>query len=1222
MKKKGHGGGSGTFGLGILRTIRDSLKRFISLAVICSLGTALLIGLTVACKDLRISADDFYDDQNLFDIRVISTLGLDDDDIEALSEIEGVEVAEGGYTETCYTAVGSTSEKVDVKALSPLGLNAPYVVEGYLPVTDDQIAVTEGFLEESGLEIGDTVTFHSEADDAEDAADEDDGDAAADEDADEEDADADEDAEDEDEGADDVDADLDISVSDTDDTVVFERKEYTIVASVLDPMNINASENTMSFRSSGGSDYSFFVLPSCVEEDVEGTYTVAYIRVEGAADVLCYSDEYDEMVDEVMQRVDDAREELEAARTESVKASANETIDEAEADALEQLDDAQDEIDDAQDELDDGAAEIEDGWSELESSRSEAESELADAQEEIDSGYEELYDASATLEEQIEQVQDGIEQIDDGLDELDEASDELVAARAQVETAGSMLVELGLIDADLWDALISTDDADEAQELADQVDSELSGTIETAQDVVDQMLGLVDELDDPEVLEELEVLVALAPEELQEYLEQVLSLDADDARDALEELSDLLDESTGLADGMVEIVAGEAEVAETESDLKAQREELVDALEQLYDGQSEIAANEATLDASSSMLESEAESAEEQLDEAEETLLESEDELADGQEELDDAQSTLDEERDDALGQIADARAEVDDIEDAVWYVQDRSNLASFSSVDSDASSIESIGNVIPVVFVIVGVLISLTTMTRMVDEERTLIGLYKALGYSTGRILSKYALYALASVVVGVGVGYLLGFIALPLFLFYIFTDMYSLPGYSLHFSWFYAIISFVIFAACIVGATLLACQHTLREDSASLMRPETPKAGARILLEHITPLWRRLSFLNKVTARNLFRYKRRLLMTVVGIAGTTALLVCGFGIRDTVISLSERQYGDGGVEEYVNEYDLMTVTSSDDLDDVAGDLEAEDEVESLMRIYTDSVTVKYDGDSVTAQLVVVPEGESLDGYILVATEDGDVLDLPDSGALVTINARQVLGFSTGDSVSAQDSTLAEGDMEVVEVVQNYLGNYVFMSQEAYEEAFDKDFEANGLLVNLSGTDDEQVAFADELGNDSRILSSVSTQQLIDDFSGSVALINTVVYLIIGFAAALSFTVVFTLCNTNISERERELATLKVLGFRRREVHSYINKETIILTILGIVVGLPLGWALTGCLRWVLKMPSLYFDVVIEPATYVIAAAFAIVFTLIVDQMTNRTLDRIDMVEALKSAE
>ena len=1208
----------GTFNRGILRTIKGSAKRFVALAVICALGTALFVGLTVACVDLRWSADEFFDSQDLFDIRVISTLGLTDEDIEALAEVEGVESVEGGWTETVYTTVGTGSEKVDVKALSADGTNQPYLLEGMLPVNENQIAVTQSFLDDSGLSIGDTVTFRSEAD----TDDEDDQ-------TDDEDGDSDED--------DDSTTDLESLLDDEESTIVFERKEYTIVGVVLDPMDISAGSGTMSFRSSGSSKYAFFVLPSCVTTE---TYTVAYVRVEGAEGLFCYDDEYDEVVQAVLDAIEEISAEREAARGEEVRAEALATIDDAEAEVLEaiadaqaEIDEAQAEIDEAQAEIDEGQATIDDGYDQLESgeveyeaSRAEALAELADAQAQILSGYAELTEAELELVEAAAELADALEQVEDGLDQVADAEVELAAARAQLETAASMLTMFGIIPEDEWEELASTSDPDEAAELADAINAEVEPTVEEVTDVLEQMLELIDELDDADVLTTLSALVTYLPDEMQSYVSAILELDADEARDALEEMIELMSQATELADGMVQVIEGEAELAENKALLEESYDTIVAAQEQIADAWVELSYNEGVLDASDDALETSRDSALEQLDSAAETLAESEQELVDGQAELDEGQAELDAELADALEQLADARDEVADIDDAVWYIQDRTSISSFSSVDDDAGSIEAIGNVIPVIFVIVALLISLTTMTRMVEEERTLIGLYKALGYGQGRILSKYALYALAAVMAGMVVGYLAGFIVLPLLLYYIvFQVLYAVPSFALHFSLARAAIALGVFGACIVGSTVWACHQTLRESPAELMRPKAPKAGSRILLERVGPLWRRLSFLNKVTARNLFRYKRRLLMTVVGIAGTTGLLVCGFGIRDTVIALDEWQYG----SEAVNEFDLMVVTAADDLDEMADDLDDEELVVSSVAVYTDTVTLKYGSSSVSAQLIVVPDGTSLEGYLLVedstTEEELDVAEATSAssvGAIATTNAASVVGFAVGDSVDAQDSTLAEGTVEVSAIMSNYLGNYLIMTEAAYEEAFDCELEANCLLVTLSGEGEEQVALSEELTLDSRCLSVTSTQDLYDNFSDSVLLINMVVWIIIAFAAALSFTVVFTLSNTNISEREREVATIKVLGFLRREVHTYINKETIILTLLGVLVGMPLGYLITASLEWILKMPALYFAVTIEPVSYAIGAAIAIVFTLVINQMTNRTLDQIDMVGALKSAE
>ena len=505
-----------------------------------------------------------------------------------------------------------------------------------------------------------------------------------------------------------------------------------------------------------------------------------------------------------------------------------------------------------------------------------------------------------------------------------------------------------------------------------------------------------------------------------------------------------------------------------------------------------------------------------------------------------------------------------------------------------------------------------------MVEEERGLIGLYKALGYGRGRILSKYVVYASAACLAGGVAGNILGFVVLPLILFTIFSTMYALPGFYLSFDVVYALVSVGLFAVGIVGATALTCRRELAEQPAMLMRPKAPKAGSRILLERIAPLWRRLSFLNKVTARNIFRYKRRFLMTVFGIAGCTALLVCGFGIRDSVVALSGKQYGQAGVTRY----DLMLVTSAADLEDVAAELDADAQVTSFVPARVDSLTVEYGGSKESVTLVVVPDGADLSGYVALTDDSGAAVDLDAAGTAITKNAEQVLHFSPGDTLHVQDATLHEADVEVGSVVMNYLGNTLYMTQSAYERAFGQKSGLNGLLVKLGGTDEQKIAFSEKVAADARTLSAVSTAKLTRDFSSAFTLINTVVYVVIVLAAALSFTVVFTLSNTNISERERELATIKVLGFRPREVHTYINKETLLLTGLGVVFGLPGGYLLARGLTWILRMPSLYFDTTVAWSSYAISAALAFAFTIAVSLLTNRSLDRVDMVGALKSAE
>ena len=1165
----GRGNNPSAFGRGILRTMRGSLKRFVALATITALGVTMLVGLRAACVDLRASADAFFDEQNLFGVRVQSTHGLTSEDVDALAALPGVEAAEGGWVETVYTTVGSASEKVDVKALSPDGMNEPVVLEGHLPEHDDQIAVTKRFLEDSGLYVGDTVTFHG-ADDGADGA-----------------------------------------------TEVFERKEYTIIAVVLDPMEINAGEGTMSFRSSGGSQYSFFVLPECVND--QQTYTVAYLSVEGADAPLCYSAEYEDIVDEVYQGVEDARSERERARGEGLRADATAEVDEAEAEALSELADAQAQIDDGQAELDSGRAE-------LSKQESQAHRELADAQAQIDDGYAQLDAAQAELDAQSAQVEDGLAQIASGLGitvdgipaALSSTHDTLVSSRASLETTATMISSLAGDEwpADAWAQIGSAATQAERDAAAATVDSWLSGFVTDGTAAIDQIIALVESLQDAErgweslpedVRQQITAILDGLSPELRKAIQEILTMDSSVVASQLASLRSMLAQMGGLGSGMAQVVAGEAQLAEAQSGYDA----LVDARSQIAAGQAQIDAGRAELDAGATELSSQRSSALAQIADGWA-------QLESGQDELDEARATYESERADALDQIADARAEVEDIPDATWYVQDRSSLSSYASVDSDASSIEAIGTVIPVVFFVVAVLISLTTMTRMVEEERGLIGVYKALGYGRGKILSKYALYALTACLVGGVVGNVLGFVVLPAIIFTIFSTMYALPGFLYGFDALWALGATALFALGIVGATLVTCWRELRESPAELMLPKAPKAGSRIFLEHVGPVWRRLGFLNKVTARNLLRYKRRFLMTTFGIAGCVALLVTGFGIRDTVLSLSPRQYGDEGVMRY----DLMAVTKADDLAAVTDDLLSGDEVGDLAQIYVDSVTVTWGDSKESAQLYVVPDDVDFSAYVSLRDAAGNEIDLDEAGVVSTKALEQVMGLAEGDEISLQDSTLATGSARVGAVGVSYLGDAVYMSESAYEEAFGTALESNALLAHLTGSADEQISYAESLTEDGRLLSVSATQKLVNDFSSAFTLINTVVYVVIVLAAALSFTVVFTLSNTNISERERELATIKVLGFKRGEVHRYINKETLILTAIGVVAGLPMGYALARSLTWILRMPSLYFDVVVDPLTYVISAALAFVFTVLVNLMTNRSLDRIDMVGALKSAE
>ena len=462
----------------------------------------------------------------------------------------------------------------------------------------------------------------------------------------------------------------------------------------------------------------------------------------------------------------------------------------------------------------------------------------------------------------------------------------------------------------------------------------------------------------------------------------------------------------------------------------------------------------------------------------------------------------------------------------------------------------------------------------------------------------------------------------------------MYQIPEYLYSFDALYGIGSVLFFIIGIAGAAILACRSELKQTPAALMRPKAPKAGSRIFLERITPLWNRMSFLNKVTARNIFRYKKRFLMTIFGIMGCMALLICGFAIRDSVHALSVMQYND------INRYDVLAVVNQEDFDASLQTLEGDTRISSVQPLSVDSVTVSSpaspnsETDTSSAggttseakeslQLFIVPDGASLSDFINTRTSADIPCELSDEGMLLTRNAAELLGISEGGSAHVETSTLKQADVPVQYVIDNYLGNAAYLTESTYEKYFGTSADPNGFFINLVSDDAaEQEAFANELTDNETFMTVTSTQKMSEEFSQSFSLINTVVYIIIVLAAALAFVVLFTLSTTNISERIRELATIKVLGFRKREVNHYVNKETILLTALGMICGIPLGYAFSQSLTYVLKMPSIYFAVTIEPLSYVYACALTLFFAWLVALLSNRALAKIDMIEALKSVE
>lgn len=640
---------------------------------------------------------------------------------------------------------------------------------------------------------------------------------------------------------------------------------------------------------------------------------------------------------------------------------------------------------------------------------------------------------------------------------------------------------------------------------------------------------------------------------------------------------------------------------------QARRQSIVnDAQDQLNDAKADVYAQ---LD-----------DAQQQIDDQRATLDENRQTLADTRSQLEAAQAELDEQRAKADEEFAKQQQTIDDIADVRWYVQDRSSVGGYSSLDSDVSSIETLGYAFPVVFLLVAVLMSLTSMTRMVEEERGLIGTYTGLGYGSLTIASRYLLFAALACLIGGGIGLLVGFLGIPAFLLTVLENMYVIPGIVLEYDWLYGSLGIALFVVAVLTATGAACLGELRQTPAQLMRPKAPKAGSRVLLERIKPVWRRLSFLNKVTVRNIFRFKSRLIMTVGGVAGCTALIVCGFAINDSVDTLGPKQYED------LYRYDLLVAANDDNADAMADLLTGDADVTDTMRVRLESGEIATDEGSATIQLMVIPDGGGDDLAGMVDLQDVEhgrrELTLEDDAVIVSKSAANALGVKSGDTVSLTDGNMRHGEVTVTAVNRSVIGSDVYIGESAYRQAFDDDAPMtwNAVYAHYEGSGDEQVEYAEELQDDPVVLTAMSCEDMRRSFR--FELMAAVVALIIGLAGGLALVVLFTLANTNVSERVREMATLKVLGFTDREVHTYVNKEMMILTGVGIVAGLPLGRFIGGLLTAALNMPSIYFEVEVHWWSYLIAAVITLVFALLVQLITNPVLDRIDPVSSLKSVE
>lgn len=1182
----------------IVREIRGTWKRFLSIAMMALLGAGFFAGINAASVDMQLSCDRYLDEQNCFDLEVLSTLGLTDDDVEAVRDVKGIEDAVGIYSENVLVNIGEGDEKVKLLSIpADSTINALHLVDGEMAHRAMECVVPQSLLDITGKQIGDVLHITETLGDEEESS--------------------------------------------------FRHTSLTITGVIESPLYLYGSSGNNERSTGAVADYMY--VPQCnITEDY---FTELYLTVKGAAALDSFDDAYETKVEAAELRVKQIADAREQARYDQLTGDANAEIDDAQAELDEKTAEGQQKLDDAQADIDDAQRKIADGRTQLAQSRQDAKREFASAQAKIDSGESQLAQARRLynqqsgaakkqraalvskrkeVQTQITELQDKQPELEQTISDLQEKREPLKQTVAQLEEQRAPLaaaVEQYQSNIDQLTAALQ-----QAQEKRDALlaGEEQNNTDTAEQDTQAQGEGETQTTENTAANQEE---IAALDAQIAQLQQQIDALEAECApyKTQLEQLDAGLNEAKdGLAqidDGIAQAEDGLAQIKEGISQAKDGIAQIDDGIAQIDDGlasgKAKISAAAQQLARAKSQLASAKSSAYAQMADAQRELDEGEAELEDGIAELAVQRADFNEQIADAQAEIDDARAEVGDINKPTWYVLSRDGNTGLSSFAQDSNNLKRIGFTFPLIFFLVAVLISLSSMTRMVEEHRGQIGTLKALGYSGGQIAAKYLIYAATASVLGSVVGELICFQLLPKIVWQIYMVFYTLPAFYTPIDPFYGVIGLLVCSGCIVAATGMACMQELRHTPAQLMRPKAPVAGKRVLLERIPPLWRRFNFSQKVTLRNLFRYKKRFFMTICGIAGCSALITTGFGLRDSIALLLPLQYQD------VMHYDLLAVAdtdlSADEFDALSDDMMSDHDVNSCLRIYAESVkVVTPEGKSTEMELFVPSDADAFPQYIsLLDTDTGEARTLSDDTVFLTEQIAEQLGVTTGDTVTLRRENGTKADIEVGAVVHNYLSHYAFLSSDGFRSAYGETAQDNALVLNTNElTDAQSDAFTTKWNGDDRLSAVSSTRAARSAVDDRLGLLNQVVVILVTAAAALAVVVLYNLSNINISERIRELATIKVLGFYDGEVYQYNTRETIILTILGTIMGLFGGRWLTSFILHTMEMQGIVIVPTVAAVSYAYAAALTIVFASAVNIMTYFSLKKINMVEALKSVE
>ena len=1196
--------------------IKKTMGRFVSIFFIVALGVAFYSGIRASEPSMRITADQYFDDSELMDLKVMGTMGLTKADIKAIGKVSGIEAVEGGYSKDVLCPVGDNEKVVHMLSMQK-NFNQVSVVEGRLPEKAGECLVDEDFLSYTDLKVGDTVTFHSG-----------DGEALT-----------------------------DSLVTDT----------YKIVGIGNSPLYISFGRGSSTI---GTGEISGFVVVDKASFDMD-VYTEAYVKVSGAEEKTAFTDEYNNLSDAAKEAVSAIEEERCAARKQEIVDEANEKL----ADSEKTVNEKSQELENAKKELESGKSKAAEELEKAKQQLTDGEAELADAKQQIADGETQLADAKAQLNEKQAQLSSAEAEYESGKAQLDQKEQELAAAEQTYLsnyakympfiTAGKAQIAAGRTQ--IADGKKQLDEGlAPLKQLRDGLDGIEDG-ISQCDSGMAEVQKQLDGMDSDVYQEYVKIPEEDRNEEQQAYVNKWENLNAQFAgiqaqKTQLETAKSGLLAQAGFtteADLDAQIISltaqrdeldkKEAALLGQEQTLAAQEEELLSAGRQITDGKNQIAAARSQLDSTKSQItdgKAQILSAWALLNEKEDTLNASKAQLASGEQELADGRSKYEQaakeaeeqitdgqakitdgekQLTDARQKIADAKAEIKKIENPKWYVQTREDaLTEYQGYGDNADRMRSIGKVFPVLFFLVAALISLTTMTRMVEEQRVQIGTMKALGYGKAAIAGKYIGYALIATLGGSIFGVLAGEKILPFIIIYAYMILYKhLPAILVPYHMSYALQASGIAVACTLIATIASCYKELAAEPAELMRPAAPKQGKRILLERIGIIWKHLNFTWKSTVRNLIRYKKRFFMTIFGIGGCMALMVVGFGLKDCIYEIVSLQY------EKVQFYDAATYMSDDISEEnrqqLHDYLDQNADIKETIEARMQKTDVKSASGKKTLYLMVPSDNEKIEDFLSFhsRTNKDEVYSLKKDEVILTEKMASLLNVKVGDELTIEDEDKGDQTVTVGAICENYMSHYLYLSPEKYEELYGVPAEYNTIIYSVKdGKDDQIEKIGTKLLSMDGVLNVSYTSSIEGRLDDMLRSLNLVIVVLIVSAGMLAFVVLYNLNNINITERQRELATLKVLGFYDGEVASYVYRENILLTIIGSVVGMVLGNLLHRYIILTVEVEEAMFGRQIHWQSYLYSFLFTVAFSLFVNWVMFYKLKKIDMVESLKSVE